>query len=243
MKEMNLNEYEDEYGRKLSDMYAMFFRNTYCGDYPTGSLSDMCADEDEPSQFEIIRRHENELKRFRLDCDMGLLNVEIRVPKEGESWTVPVTEAFLEYLATKHVLRGEEYGIDVSNMIHVVGTRLTDHDRFFARFLPESVVTKNWIRFIAGVYGDIVRHVDVDDDFLEELLELNSEVIRYIPEHKVTLERAVKAVRTESFNLAYIPHGIQLRCAELALGELQSENLQQKKLVEYLRGRLAEAVS
>lgn len=216
MIEMNLDNYENDDGIKLSSVYTMMFKYAY---------SEAFSGEGHTySWFKRLQQHEEQLKRFKLECDMGLVHTQLRLPATDEHWTVPVIEGFMEYLATRHVIRDEEYGIDIKNIVHYVGARLADHDQFFARFLPKSIVTEEWIRYMAGPYANIVSHVDVGDEFMDELLEINPNVIRYIPENQVTLERAIRSVCAESLNIEYIPESIRHVCVVKCSHRMQVEN-------------------
>lgn len=224
MVEMSLDNYENEGGVSLSSVYTVVFKNSFSEAF--SGNGQIC------QWFNDIRKNEKQLRRFKLECGMGLLSINLRQPATEEHWTIPVVEGFLEYLSTCHVIRDEEYGIDIKDIIHVVGTRLASNDQFFAKFLPASIVTDTWIRFMTASYANIVKYVDVSDSFLDELLDINPDVIRYLPEDKVTMKRAVRAVCAESFNIDYLPEGIKVECAIKSFHKLQVENYNLKSRIE-----------
>ncbi|WP_137822550.1 DUF4116 domain-containing protein [Pseudomonas sp. D(2018)] len=216
----DMHNYETEEGFTLADIYSLMFRSLYPLAFSKRGESDACKN---------FKQHATQLQRFRVDCDLGNVAVTLRQPDEGEHWTVPVAEGFIEYLSQRTTLRCEEYGIDVADIILPVIAQAVDHEPFLIRFVPEKILSREWLLMMVGPVPGIVKYIDVADELMRELIEAYPMAIIHLYNGKCTKELALVALRKEPMVLIYLPEEFQLDACKQVCEELRRENYRLKK--------------
>lgn len=137
----------------MAQLYEMAYRAAFRSAFAKDGECPTCNDKG----FEL---HEVELKRFLLECDMGMTGVSIRPVNPDEYWRVPVIEGFIEYLSKRTTVSQVEYGIDVTCIIAHMAKVAVDVDVNIANFLPKAIFTEEWIGFVAPYCPSIIYFAD-----------------------------------------------------------------------------------
>ncbi len=204
----------------LDEVYQYAFRRAFPdafaknGECPTCNSLDWCAEQ---------------LKRFRLDCDLGQFSIELREAEPGEDWTVPVAEAFLEYLSLQTTLAPEVYGIDVTEILGFVAKFAADEDPLLMRFMPPSIFTEEWVLWTVNVVPSILSHIEVDEAILVKIVEREPVQLICFPANIVTKNVALAALRIEPTLLEIFKSPIKMDVAYALLREFGDEIHRLKK--------------
>lgn len=204
----------------MADLYAFAFRVAFRDAFPSNGKCVTC---------NSLKSHEKQLKRFKLDCDMGLVHVSIRAPNPGEHWTVSVAEGFLEYLSRKTTVSLLEYGIDVTPIISHVAEIAVDLDSCMARFMPEAVFTDDWLLSVIPCSPGILDYINVDEGILLRMVEEDPSDPYLICQQYFTKNIALAYLRRDVENIAFIPNHLMLEACQDMCRELWAENAELKK--------------
>jgi len=137
----------------MAAVYVTAFRTAFPDAFAKNGSCPTCTDE----KFE---QYAVGLKRFQLECDMGMTGVSIRPAEPEESWRVPVIEGFLEYLSRKTTVSQVEYGIDVTFIISHVAKFAVDLDVYSAKFMPEAIFTEAWLDFVVPYCPGVLEVIE-----------------------------------------------------------------------------------
>lgn len=210
----------DAFRGTMADVYSQAFRVVFKDAFAGNGKCVTC---------DSLKRYEKQLKRFKLDCDMGLVHVSIRKAFLEECWAVPVAEGFLEYLSRQTTVSLMEYGIDVSCIISHVAKIAVSSDSAIVKFLPEAIFTEDWLLYVIPYAPSVVDHIDVDERILLRLVEENPDDPFLINEHNITRDIALAYLRLDIENICHVPVDIRLEACEAFCRELWAENAELKK--------------
>lgn len=204
----------------MADLYALAFRITFRDAFASNGKCVTC---------NSLKRHEKQLKRFKLDCDMGLVHVSIRTPSPGEHWTVSAAEGFLEYLSRKTTVSLLEYGIDVTPIISHVARIAVDLESSMACFVPEVVFSEEWLLSVIPCSPGVLDYIEVDEEILLRMVEEDPVDPCLIGQQHFTKNIALAYLRRDVENIAFIPNHLMLEACQDMCRELWAENAELKK--------------
>jgi len=176
-------------------------------------------------------RYAEQLKRFRLDCDIGLLSIVLRAPELGEHWTVSVAEGFIDYLSRQTTPTKEAYGINVLEILAHVAKFAAANDSFLLLFMPPEIFTEEWIQSIEEVPSILVHH-QLDEARIVNILEREPFHLSAVPPDRMTISMVLAAARKNLASLHNVPHSLKFHAIFRLCNELCRENRDLKAQLE-----------